>query len=409
MMMPQKRSMMTHGFLLAFTTMLFWTGCFGPSGEICEGDIRLAQEVYYGTLLPSHVPLEPGQILAIGDFNGCSGTLIAPRWVLSADHCRLNPGVRFCMGEQPDDPNICLTVVRVIAHPQNDLALAELETDAVVEVPGLQPIPIMTDRMDASWLGRLAEAAGYGQTEDGTLGTRYFVTEPIVDLNGSFLTVDGDGSSGLCRGDSGGPVMVIAPDATVRVAGALYGGDASCVGRDSYTRTDLAREWIETYTGPTVAQPGSCGSIDAVGACFSADTALWCEGGTVLRSETCAEGTRCGWDDAAAAFRCIAGPDPCEGYDRRGGCDGAVAYWCESGALRARDCGSCGETCDPFATTAGVYCRHDACMGLDYQGRCNGSVAEWCDSGALRTYDCAADGQSCGYINDDLGYYCLAV
>jgi hypothetical protein len=352
------------------------------------------------------VPLAPGQIMAIGDFDFCSGALIAPRWVLSANHCGLAPGMRFCIGEQADAPDICLTVARVIPHPENDLALAELEEDAVVQVPGVQPIPILTDLMNTEWLGQLAEGAGYGETEGGTLGTRYFTAEPIVELDGDFLTVDGEGVHGLCGGDSGGPVMVIAPDATVRVAGALYGGDASCVGRDSYTRTDLARQWIESYTGPTVAQPGACGSIDAIGSCLG-NSAIWCDGGVELRSELCADGSSCGWDDAAAAFRCITGPDPCAGFDRRGGCADNVAQWCEAGALRTRDCGSCGETCDPFALSEGVYCREDPCMGLDYLGRCNGAVAEWCENGEIQSYDCAMDGQGCGYINDDLGYYCL--
>ena len=71
-------------------------------------------------------------------------------------------------------------------------------------------------------------------------------------FNGTHVIIDGEGTRGVCNGDSGGPVMVIAEDGTVRVAGTLHYGDPSCVGRDNYTRVDLFRDWIEGHTGPTV-------------------------------------------------------------------------------------------------------------------------------------------------------------
>ena len=126
------------------------------------------------------------------------------------------------------------------------------------------------------------------------------------------LTIDGQGMRGVCFGDSGGPVMVIAADGTVRVAGDLSNGDGSCVGQDNYTRADVHRAWIEGFTGPTVVDPGGGGG------------------------------------DAG---------DPCVGLDERGRCDGPVARWCQGGAPRQRDCAACGQACDWVDDVMGFYCR----------------------------------------------------
>ncbi|MEZ4474949.1 MAG: trypsin-like serine protease [bacterium] len=216
-----------------------------PAGQDACGDIRVAEKVYHGTREPSALPLSPGQILAVGSFNGCSGTLIAPRFVLSATHCGHRRGAEFCMGPDPDRPNACLTAVAVHENPRADQTILEMDRDASSVLPGVQPIPILTEVMDNGWIGRTAEAAGYGQTEYGGFNTRWFTAEPIVRLTSDTVTIDGQNQRGVCFGDSGGPVMVQASDGSVRVAGDLSNGDGSCVGRDNYTRTDVFADWIE--------------------------------------------------------------------------------------------------------------------------------------------------------------------
>lgn len=377
----------------------------GGGGEpgVCEGDERRAPLVYYGTPEPTAMPMTPGQILAIGSWNGCTGTFITDEWVLTAEHCGIRPGRRFCVGEDPADPNVCFTAEQVQEHPDLDMALVRMDAPASSRMPALEPIPINTEMLDDSRIGETLEAAGYGQQEDGRSGEREFTAEPLVAYErGGFLVIDGMGERGVCFGDSGGPVMLIASDGSVRVAGDLSFGDPSCVGRDRYARTDLAVDWIEGFAGPTVVEGGGCGSVDAAGRCVG-DRAVYCDGET-LASERC-EGA-CGWDAGAEGFRCITGEDPCAGLDFVGTCEGQVARWCERGEIRERDCGACDQVCGEVAELGGVYCQDDPCEGLDYLGRCDGDVAVWCDEGEVRRRDCGERGLSCGYVDDRIGYFC---
>lgn len=373
----------------------------------CGPDERRTPLVYFGTSEPTFLPLTPGQVLAVVDFSGCSGTFVADEWVLTATHCTVRVGARLCVGPNPLSADVCFTADRVENNPAADMTLVHVDAPASSRIPELEPIPVMTERIDASWIGRMAEAAGYGTQEDDSIGEREFTAEPIAALNGTDVVVDGMGTHGLCFGDSGGPVMVLASDSTVRVLGDLSFGDPDCLGQDSFTRTDLQIEWIEAIIGPVVVDGAPCGRISVVGDCLGSTTTVYCdEAAGTLTSERCAAGTTCGWDGATMGYRCVT-DDPCEGVSAAGACQGSTAVWCDEGTLRRRECGACDELCRYVTDVRGFYCRPDPCIGIDPQGECDGDVLTSCDpETGVTVENCADRGRVCGFSMRRNQYRC---
>lgn len=374
----------------------------------CGPDERVSRLVYYGTATPTMVPLTPGQVLAVVDFGGCSGAFVTDEWVLTAGHCGIAVGRRLCVGPNPLDADVCFTADRVENHPSVDMTLVHVDAPASTRIPELEPIPIMTEVIDDSWLGRIAEAAGYGTQEDGASGEREFTAEPIVRLEDPYVTIDGQGMRGVCFGDSGGPLTVLATDSTVRVLGTLSYGDPSCTGQDSFTRTDLQLAWIEAILGPIVVDGAPCGRITPAGDCMGATTAVWCDASTgMLTSERCAAGTACGWDAATSGYRCVT-DDPCGGVSAAGRCQDGAAVWCDMGTVRRRGCAECGQLCRYVSDVGGFYCRPDPCIGIDPLGMCDGNILTECDPDVgVEVEDCTLRGRVCGWSDRRMAYRCV--
>lgn len=189
------------------------------------------------------LPAAPG-----GDPPTCTAVVVSPGVALTARHCLDHDGNGSWDGAALDatvvgESGALLGAVDDVAlHAELDVAVLHAGSLATAH-PAITPLPLLAQGLDATWVGGIVELAGYGVSEHEEPATLRFVTEAIADVTADHVVVDGHGTSGACAGDSGGPLLALAPSGEVRVLGVLDDGPASCVGRDRYTRADRLRGW----------------------------------------------------------------------------------------------------------------------------------------------------------------------
>lgn len=244
-------------------------GCAGESSDgVEDGDFdATSSEIINGQADNGHpaVVAIRWQVTTAKGTGGsiCTGTLVAPRTVLTAGHC-VRPedaSMRFSNYEVVFGSNANsatarrLPVASVVPHPRYnpqvfgafDIGVVLLAADAPVKpIPVAKSLPNLT--------GRPVTHVGFGhtvsinrETKSGAGGQKFMLTLPVTEHSNITLRT-GNGQSGICNGDSGGPALANMNGGEVVVGVHSYIDDVDRCLRNGYSaRTDIAYDFIARF------------------------------------------------------------------------------------------------------------------------------------------------------------------
>lgn len=224
--------------ILPIVGLLYLAACAGPSGhelgalELEESfgivggeDVKASDPMARRVHLMEKITLRDGK-----KFRGaCTASLVHKRLLLTAAHClpqkekaeKSAIKIKFIL---PNKKTVTIEVIDWQSHPQEDLALLELASDA----PSSAEILLLPEPQH-SYDPQVIEVAGYGgitgnaavDDESGTL-RKAILNVAAYRLDSTRIKVDQSHGKGLCNGDSGAPGLIKDGQFEILIGIAIY-------------------------------------------------------------------------------------------------------------------------------------------------------------------------------------------
>ena len=234
------------------TTTLWLVGCIAEPAPLDS-----TQASIVGGEETSDWPAVVAYITA-GGTGLCTGSVIAPKTVLTAAHCGVMAaeGDVVFAGSSIFAAGIDVAVSEVHIHPDYD-DLDPAHDLAVLQLMGtldVTPVELNVEVVDDTWRGMTLHIVGYGNDDlyDGeTAGIKREADVELADVQGHLIYHESP-ETNTCSGDSGGPILAQLDGdwLQIGVASFVYPFDLDedyCSGGGGDVRVDSHLEWLAGF------------------------------------------------------------------------------------------------------------------------------------------------------------------
>jgi MYXO-CTERM domain-containing protein len=413
-----------RGTFAVLAAIVLLAGC-SPDEEVLLASI--GSRIMYGS--PDTNPAHNAVVALYDGASLCSGTLIAPKVVLTAGHCTYGKDygsiyVLFGANIQNAQSRSVSEGWRHpgyshVVPPPNDISLLRLSQDAPGGVAPIPHLPASLGLTQAD-VHAAVEFSGFGQTEYGQIGTKLHVSnnlELVCSTGGGcnyygtvpqFSICYDENPGGPCSGDSGGPAF-ITRGGQEYVAGVTSWGDQNCVQLGCSTQVDAFEsdliEFIGGVQGSACTADAQClpGLLCVDNICCSARCAT-CQACNVpghlgscfaaADGTPCPDSDQCNGQETCVQGACAPGTvQLCNngGMCRTGSCDPATG--CQYTPVAEGTTCSNGDVCDGLETCQAGVCQAGEPLMCDDHNPC---TVDSCDSWNGCLHQALADGADCG-------------